>query len=309
VLRFPRLRRFRLRYRGSDLDLALGEFVVGRSAECNLALDDPLVSRRHATFRVGADGVSVEDLGSRNGVTINGERVSGRHDLRHLDRVKLGSEEMIIVEVGGAREARVTGLMSVCQGCRIPIDPAETRCSHCGTAVVPQPLAGQTLEIKNWPTQSSEGPLARGDDEDTRRASSFMLLAGIADKALALGRVDEAERVLSGLLADLLTKTQAGKSPPDDSIRDAVRYALRLAELSAKGSWLDWVFQIHEATGKLLPAPTIDALYTLVRKIRYSGSAAFRSYVRAMKERAKTFSPSERFVLQRLEGLERVVAA
>lgn len=302
------LRRFRLRYRGSDLDLAPGEFVIGRSADCSLALDDPLVSRRHAVFRVSADGLTVEDLGSRNGVTVNGERAAGRKELRHLDRVALGSEEMVIVEVGAPREAKVTGLMSVCTACRMPTDPDAPRCSHCGAPTGPSPLAGQTLELKNWPPTSA-GKLDSGDDEDTRRASSFALLAGIGGKALALGRVEEAERLLGGLLADVLTKAQSGKPPPDDSLRDAVRYAIRLAELSGRGRWLDWVFQVHEATGKLLQAQTIDELYTLVRTIRYAGGPTFRSYVQAMKVRAKTFSPSERFVLQRLEGLERVVAA
>lgn len=302
------LRRFRLRYRGSDLDLALGEFVIGRSAECSLALDDPLVSRRHAVFRIAADGISVEDLGSRNGVTVNGERASGRKDLRHLDRVMLGSEEMVIVEVGAQREAKVTGLMSVCPSCRMPTDPADPKCSHCGAVISSLPLAGQTLELKNWPPSGSGRP-DRDDDEDTRRASSFALLAGIGGKALALGRIEEAERLLGGLLADVLSKAQAGKPPAEDSLRDAVRYALRLAEASGKGRWLDWVFQLHEATGKLLQAQTIDELYTLVRKIRYAGGPTFRSYVQTMKLRAKTFNPSERFVLQRLEGLERVVAA
>ena len=67
--------RFRLRYMNHDLELNEGEFVVGRNASCQLSLDDPLVSRRHATFIVHADAVTVEDLGSRNGVSVNGERI------------------------------------------------------------------------------------------------------------------------------------------------------------------------------------------------------------------------------------------
>ncbi|HSQ63044.1 MAG TPA: FHA domain-containing protein, partial [Polyangiaceae bacterium] len=64
--------RFRLRYMNHDLELNEGEFVVGRNASCQLSLDDPLVSRRHAVFNVRADTVTVEDLGSRNGVSLNG---------------------------------------------------------------------------------------------------------------------------------------------------------------------------------------------------------------------------------------------
>ena len=36
---------FRLRYMAHDLELPIGEFVVGRSTECQLSLDDPLVAR------------------------------------------------------------------------------------------------------------------------------------------------------------------------------------------------------------------------------------------------------------------------
>ena len=47
--------RFRLRYLHHDLELSEGQFVVGRSAGCQLSLDDPLVSRRHALLIVGKD--------------------------------------------------------------------------------------------------------------------------------------------------------------------------------------------------------------------------------------------------------------
>lgn len=66
------MRRFRLRHQGSDIELTPGMFVVGRSSQCNLSLDDALVSRRHAQFTVDAESVHVEDLGSRNGINING---------------------------------------------------------------------------------------------------------------------------------------------------------------------------------------------------------------------------------------------
>ena len=70
--------RFRLRYQHHDLALGDGQFVVGRSAGCQLSLDDPLVSRRHAMLVVAQDAVTVEDLESRNGVLVTGTRISGK---------------------------------------------------------------------------------------------------------------------------------------------------------------------------------------------------------------------------------------
>jgi pSer/pThr/pTyr-binding forkhead associated (FHA) protein len=72
--------------------LPLGEHVIGREAGATLLLDHPDISRRHALLRVSDDGIEVEDLGSKNGVMIDGERVVGRRVLTH------GS----VFQVGGA---------------------------------------------------------------------------------------------------------------------------------------------------------------------------------------------------------------
>ena len=70
--------RYRLRYLQHDLELSEGEFAVGRNASCQLSLDDPLVSRRHAILQVSGSTVTIEDLQSRNGVLVNNKRIEGR---------------------------------------------------------------------------------------------------------------------------------------------------------------------------------------------------------------------------------------
>jgi FHA domain-containing protein len=59
---------------GKRTVLAGDRLLVGRSRECDLVLDDPNVSRRHAELRLGEDGWTVVDLGSTNGVKVNGKR-------------------------------------------------------------------------------------------------------------------------------------------------------------------------------------------------------------------------------------------
>src|SRR6185503_15438058 len=86
--------KYRLRYQQHDFELAEGEFVVGRGADCQLALDDALVSRRHAIFNVQGDELWVDDLGSRNGV-----RVNGRTRIADGDRIKIGSQDMTVLRV------------------------------------------------------------------------------------------------------------------------------------------------------------------------------------------------------------------
>ena len=65
------------------------QFVIGRSRECDLVLDDPNVSRRHAELRRGDDGWVVQDLGSTNGIKLNGKRSRGGR-LNPGDEITLG---------------------------------------------------------------------------------------------------------------------------------------------------------------------------------------------------------------------------
>jgi hypothetical protein len=73
--------------------------TLGRSRECDIVLDDSSISRRHAEVRPGADGWTVADLGSTNGVRLNGRAVRGAQLLHSGDRVELGSTE-IVFELG-----------------------------------------------------------------------------------------------------------------------------------------------------------------------------------------------------------------
>jgi pSer/pThr/pTyr-binding forkhead associated (FHA) protein len=52
----------------------VGRIVGGRDPGCEISHDDSLLSRRHAEFIVVDDTVTVRDLGSRNGVYVNGAR-------------------------------------------------------------------------------------------------------------------------------------------------------------------------------------------------------------------------------------------
>src|SRR5271170_8030102 len=100
---------YRLRYLAHDLELPVGEFVVGRSTDCQLSLDDPLVSRRHAVLRVRRDGVSVADFGSRNGVLVNGVKISGERELAPGDKVSIGSQEMVLQAAAEANPLAAAG--------------------------------------------------------------------------------------------------------------------------------------------------------------------------------------------------------
>jgi Protein of unknown function (DUF3662)/FHA domain len=68
--------------------------TVGRSRDCDVVLEDAGISRRHAEIRPAADGWSITDLNSTNGVLLNGRQVRGTQPLAPGDRIELGSTEI-----------------------------------------------------------------------------------------------------------------------------------------------------------------------------------------------------------------------
>lgn len=68
-------------------------FTIGRSRDCDLTIDDPNISRRHAELRRAGDGWRVVDLGSTNGVKVNRRRVDEAL-LRSGDRLTLGLTDL-----------------------------------------------------------------------------------------------------------------------------------------------------------------------------------------------------------------------
>ena len=74
-----------------DLDRPV--LTLGRSKECDIPVDDPSVSRRHAEIRRETGGFAVVDLGSTNGTRVNGAKIS-RAELEDGDRVTIGQTEL-----------------------------------------------------------------------------------------------------------------------------------------------------------------------------------------------------------------------
>ena len=76
------------------VSLAPGENVIGRDVEGVLEIDAPTVSRRHARITVGPE-CTIEDLGSKNGTCLNGERVTEARPLADESMVALGSLKLV----------------------------------------------------------------------------------------------------------------------------------------------------------------------------------------------------------------------
>lgn len=71
---------------------------VGRGEECHLQLSDADASRRHVEVRRQGDEVIVQDLGSKNGLEINGQPQRGQHALADGDHLRVGSTELLFID-------------------------------------------------------------------------------------------------------------------------------------------------------------------------------------------------------------------
>jgi hypothetical protein len=87
----PRRAKARLRVEGHTTIVGERGAVLGRSRECDVVIEDANVSRRHAEVRPSGANWIVRDLGSTNGIKVNGRRVDAPQSLRAGDAIELGT--------------------------------------------------------------------------------------------------------------------------------------------------------------------------------------------------------------------------
>src|SRR5947209_1495652 len=85
-----------LRRRGGGVALPDGETVIGRDPDVRLSVDARSVSRRHARIVVSEAGAVIEDLGSKNGTFVNGQRVTVPRTLQDKDEIRVGAAIFVV---------------------------------------------------------------------------------------------------------------------------------------------------------------------------------------------------------------------
>lgn len=75
--------------------------AVGRDEDVAIRVDEPLVSRRHASIERRGEGWVVVDLGSTNFTRVNGQRVRRERELAHGDELRFGRAKFVFLADGG----------------------------------------------------------------------------------------------------------------------------------------------------------------------------------------------------------------
>ena len=240
------MQRFRLRFLLQEFDLAGPEVVIGRSPDCQITIEDPLISRRHARVLVRDDAAFVSDLGSRNGVRVNGRLIKGEHALKDGDRIRLGTQELLFsVMSRQERAARPTGYMRLCHACGTPYPEGAPSCPHCGA-----------------PAMADEDTMS-GAMVEPKRSWTFQLLGEVIERELSSGRAVEAERLMRRAAKEVDERLAAGERLDPSHTSMIGSFAVRLARLVGGSEWVAWALTLHRRQAMMLSEEVIDRLEEL----------------------------------------------
>lgn len=280
-LRLKPALRYALRYRGQVFPIMGSVVTLGRNLDCDVVLHGPLVSRVHARIIIDAEGPIIEDLLSRNGVAVDGSLIDGPRRIEPGARLRLGDES---IEVLAERVDRTS------------IPPAPNRASE------------KTLSAPRVSESGRPGSQPDETDELTRRADMFDLLGATVERAFAVQNGDEVERLIGRQLERLVDQARLTRHPDDDIFGRAALYAIRIAVAVRKPSWFDYVIRLYSTLGVPLPLPIADQLSAHIRRVPGMNRQLLREYVAMLRHGAAQLSAEQRFRLQRVESLERLVS-
>jgi len=98
------------KHAGQEIPIPGPKFFIGRAEDCNLRPHSDLVSRHHCVVMVEEGFVAVRDFNSKNGTSVNGQRIAGETELKSGDHLKVGQIEFeiqIMATIAGKKAPKV----------------------------------------------------------------------------------------------------------------------------------------------------------------------------------------------------------
>ncbi len=270
-----------------DIELGSGSLLIGRLPECDVLLQDNLVSRMHARLSVQSESVVVEDLHSTNGVYVNGLRVGHSTVLREGDRILIGTTELSLFETRDSslqrlRVARPASLL-----------PQERLTPAAGILkAVSKPVPPIPMRVLSQPENVPA----------TARADALKMIGGLADRLAASGNLEEAAQVLSGHLRRILKGANSGLLVPPDVAASASHHALTLARWTKQPLWADYVVELHLSARLVMNATTLASFEDVITKLDFD-RMLLGYYVDGLQSRSSLLEADERRRVERLHFL------
>lgn len=155
--------------------------TLGRMAECDLSLSDHTVSRQHAELTRTEEGWSIRDLGARNGVSVNGERIQAAR-LSSGDVINLGLFQLIFEEELSQK--------------------VQMRVPQSGAPLPEGTIVRSLDEVKKMLSAAQEAPAPKANSEAEvgRLARTSRILAVLAEVSSTLLSAESLDQVLQKIL-------------------------------------------------------------------------------------------------------------
>jgi hypothetical protein len=283
--------RFRLRFLLQEFDLPRGTTVIGRSLDCNLTIEDPLVSREHARLVIDDNGERVEDMESRNGVRVNGVQIHAPTGLNDGDRVRIGTQDFVFCRVDptGKAHSRTTGVLRLCAKCRLPYPREAPSCPSCEAT-----------------EQTDEETLSGAFGTTNQTAWSVQLLVEALERALSLGRTADADRIARRATAQVEELLMSGGTIDPKGLAALALQAAATTVATNDPTWLLWVIDVYGRIDRVPPLEVVDRLGDAAS----SHVGVVRAKLEAMLQRlgasARSASSGDVEALARLERMRRL---
>ena len=282
---------FRIVYQNTSVDAPKGEFLIGRSGVCHLVLDDPSVSRIHVAIINDGQHLYVEDRGSRNGVLVNNALTRERLKLKDGDQISVGHQMIQIVSKDRMKKADRTVGLHQCESCGSWVSSKEPSCTHCGATLdITMVKSGQRETKVDGYNVDSEG-------ETALRREPILMKARLALKAIKVAKYDQAEQLIANALGALDAKLS------DDEFYAIADAMVALAEASKSEKQISQLFTLLRNTERLISRELVEKLYDTVRRVGYRACPEMARYLGYLDSKASRFSPGERFIHRRFQGL------
>ena len=287
-----------------EMELGHGSLLIGRLPECDVLLNDTLVSRMHARISVQGESVVVEDLHSSNGVYVNGLRVGHSTVLCEGDRILIGTTEFSLFETRDSSLMRVRAARAVSPDSKARVTALESPVR----SLTPRGVSKAPTVIKQAAATAPLGPLPLSVPTElerlpsTARADALKMIGGLADRLAATGNLEEAAQVLSGHLRRILKGANSGLTVTPEVASSAAHHALTLARWTKLPLWADYVVELHLSARLVMSAVTLVAFEGAVANLDFD-RMLLGYYVDGLKDRLEKLDMDERRRIERLRSL------
>jgi hypothetical protein len=238
-----------LRFLLQEFDLPRGATILGRSSDCHVTIEDPLVSRHHARIVLDGDRAVLYDLNSRNGLKLNGHGIKEPTELKDGDRLRIGTQELVFCRVESAPNAtaKTTGFLRHCARCRMPYPQEAGACPNCGATDVvdEETLSGQF------------GAAAQA-------IWSVQLFLEVLERALSLQRFEDVNRILRRATVQVEERLLRGDPIDGSQLAKLADGAARASIALSDSTWGLWVARVYRRVPLVVPEPVVQRLGELL---------------------------------------------